>query len=70
MPLMRSSAPETCSPIRMKIRLFSMNTRMFHTERARMRISAETMAGEKRPRTRPAATTASTPEACTPSAST
>ena len=47
-----------------------MNTRMFHTERARMRISAETMAGEKRPRTRPAATTASTPEACTPSAST
>ena len=45
-PGMRGSAPESCTPIRMKIRLFSMNTRMFHTERARMRICAETMAGE------------------------
>jgi len=32
-------------PIRMKIRLLSMNTSTFHTERAMMRISAETTSG-------------------------
>ena len=62
--------PESAMPISMKIRLFIMNTRMFHTERARMRISAETIAGVKRPRTSPAATTASTPEQCAASATT
>ena len=38
--------PESYSPIRMKTRLFSMKTRMFQTERARMRISADTIRGE------------------------
>ena len=37
--------PESAMPMRMKIKLFSTKTRMFHTERARMRISADTMTG-------------------------
>ena len=32
-------------PISMKIKLFSMNTRTFHIERAMMRISGETISG-------------------------
>lgn len=59
---------ESCRPISMKTRLFSRNTSTFHTERAMMRISAETISGAWRPRTSPAATTASTPETCSDSA--
>jgi hypothetical protein len=37
---------DSCRPMRMKTRLLSRNTRRFHTERAMMRVSAETICGE------------------------
>ena len=53
----RATLPESCMPISTNTSTFSMNTITFHIERARMRMRAETMTGECRPRTSPAATT-------------
>ena len=63
-----SITSDICIPIRMKIRLFSMNTMKFQTERAMILIFAETISGEYLPRTSPAATTARTPDTWSDSA--